>query len=69
MVVPAATPKFHITRRYAETVVLLNQIDVGSPLEAQARHAWAARPQFARFMREEIARCGAAVKLSCAKPE
>jgi tripartite-type tricarboxylate transporter receptor subunit TctC len=70
VVVPAATPKPVIAKLHADIVGRLNQSDVRSRLEAQGVEVVGSTPSgFDRFIRDEIARWGKAVKLAGAKPD
>jgi tripartite-type tricarboxylate transporter receptor subunit TctC len=70
VVLPAATPKPIIAKMHADIGRLLKLPDVRDRLEAQGVEIIANTPeQFAKFINDEIARWGKAVKLSGAKPD
>jgi tripartite-type tricarboxylate transporter receptor subunit TctC len=70
VVVPAGTPKPVIAKLNADIVRLLGAPDVRERLLGQGVDIAATTPeQFGKFIREEIARWGVAVKQSGAKPE
>ena len=70
IVLPAATPKAVITKVHSDTTRLIKQQDVRDKLEVQGVEIIANTPdEFAKFIREEIARWSRAVKASGAKPD
>ena len=70
IVFPAATPKAVITKVHSDTTRLIKQQDVRDKLEVQGVEIIANTPdEFAKFIREEIARWSRAVKASGAKPD
>lgn len=70
IVVPAATPGPIVAKLHGDMIRLLKLPEVREKLELQGVEIVGSAPEpFSKFIREEVARWGAAVKLSGAKPD